>query len=229
MPIATESPAKKSATTGAPYYLVYYPPDFPDGDAARAHFDEHWKERLEEDLALTFDAEQLSKLRPEDVITGGGAVFMFDQWRLVRKMEVHDISAYQPGDESPLGEKSLVKCPKCGRTAFREGHPLDFKSALYIHWIRLDNGQGKATKACTVKANEKDSPLTTARYNCTLESGYGTSTECLYDKASRTAFNILLSRDAKEHIEGAETVDEYITISPRTKLRRTDGVTFDYS
>jgi len=79
------------------FYISYQPEDFPTERAAAEHFALHWAERLEEDLGIILGDDELAAVTPEEVLLGGGAVFMFDQWRLVARMEVFDFASMSPG------------------------------------------------------------------------------------------------------------------------------------
>ena len=98
------------------FYISYQPEDFATERAAAEHFALHWAERLEEDLGIILGDDELAAAAPEEVLLGGGAVFMFGRWRLAARMEVLDFASMSPGDESPVGRQKLVRCQKCGRT-----------------------------------------------------------------------------------------------------------------
>ena len=115
---ATARPPQRHA-----FYISYQPEDFPDERAAAEHFALHWAERLEEDLGIILGDDELAAAAPEEVLLGGGAVFMFDQWRLVARMEVFDFASMSPGDESPVGRQKLVRCPEVWTHGFRRRLP----------------------------------------------------------------------------------------------------------
>ena len=211
------------------FYISYQPEDFPDERSAAEHFARHWTKRLEDDLGITMSDEELSEAVPEEVLLGGGAVFMFDEWRLVRRMEIFDFATMSPGDESPVGRQKLVRCPKCGRTAHVEGYPLDLGSAHYIHWLRKDNRAGKAREGCKVTANVPGSQLVTATFTYRRRArGRGRSADCMYDQLNRVVFNIMLAERERHGLIPSPPAEAFVTLNDGTKLRPSDHVTFNY-
>jgi hypothetical protein len=80
---------------------------------------------------MTASTAELETHEGERVLLGGAVVFMIGEWRLVRRMEVFDFASMPPGDESPVGRQKLIRCPKCGRTAFVEGYLLEVVGHFY--------------------------------------------------------------------------------------------------
>jgi hypothetical protein len=221
---ATTQPQERTA-----FHISYQPGDFPDARAAAEHFARHWTERLEEDLGFALGEDELAAATPEEVLLGGGAVFMFGQWRLVARMEIFDFASMSPGDESPVGRQKLVRCPVCGRTAFVEGYPLDLGSAHYLHWLRKDNGMGKAWEGCKVPANTPDYPLVTATFTYrTKARGRGRTADCMYDPSNGIVFNILMAERERHGFFSSPPAEAFITLRGGKKLRPSDGIIFNY-
>ena len=221
---ATARPPQRHA-----FYISYQPEDFATERAAAEHFALHWAERLEEDLGIILSDDELAAAAPEEVLLGGGAVFMFDQWRLVARMEVFDFASMSPGDESPVGRQKLVRCPKCGRTAFVEGYPLDLGSAHYLHWLRKDNGAGKAWEGCRVPANTSDYPLVTATFTYRMKAGGRARTaDCMYDPSNNIVFNILMAEDVRHGFFTRPPAEAFVTLGDGKKLRPSGGIIFNY-
>ena len=221
---ATSHPPQRHA-----FYISYQPEDFATERAAAEHFALHCAERLEEDLGIILGEDEVAAATPEEVLLGGGAVFMFDQWRLVRRMEVFDFASMSPGDESPVGRQKLVRCPVCGRTAFVEGYPLDLHSAHYLHWLRKDNGAGKAWEGCRVHANTSDYPLVTATFTYRMKAGGRARTaDCMYDPSNNIVFNILMAEDVRHGFFTRPPAEAFVTLGVGKKLRPTGGITFNY-
>lgn len=211
------------------FYITFQPEDFPDVRSAAEHFARHWTERLEEDLGQVLRDEELSAAVPERVLLGGGAVFMFGEWRLVRRMEVFDFASVSPGDESPVGRQKLVRCPKCGRTALVEGYPLDLGSAHYLHWLRKDNGAGKAWDGCRVPADTSDYPLVTATFTYRMKAGGRARTaDCMYDPSNKLVFNILMTEDVRHGFFARPPAEAFVTLRDGKKLRPSGGIIFNY-
>ena len=221
---ATARPPQRHA-----FYISYQPEDFTTERAAAEHFALHWAERLEEDLGIILGDDELAAATPEEVLLGGGAVFMFDQWRLVARMEVFDFASMSPGDESPVGRQKLVRCPVCGRTAFVEGYPLDLGSAHYLHWLRKDNGAGKAWEGCRVPANTSAYPLVTATFTYRIKAGGRARTaDCMYDPSNNLVFNILMAEDVRHGFFTRPPAEAFVTLRDGKKLRPSGGIIFNY-
>jgi hypothetical protein len=221
---ATDQPPQRHA-----FYISYRPEDFATERDAAEHFALHWAERLEEDLGIILGDDELAAATPEEVLLGGGAVFMFDQWRLVARMEVFDFASMSPGDESPVGRQKLVRCSVCGRTAFVEGYPLDLGSAHYLHWLRKDNGAGKAWEGCRVPADTSDYQLVTATFTYRMKAGGRARTaDCMYDPPNNIVFNILMAEDVRHGFFTRPPAEAFVTLRDGKKLRPSGGIIFNY-
>ncbi|MFL6284549.1 MAG: hypothetical protein ACJ74Q_15495 [Pyrinomonadaceae bacterium] len=219
--------------TGAPpeqvaFYIRFEPEDFPDARAAAEHFARHWTERLEEDLGITLSDEERFSAVPEEVLLGGGAVFIFDQWRLVARVEFFDFASMSPGDVSPVGSQKLVRCPKCGRTAFVEGYPLDLKAAHFLHSLVRENGFGKSWKGCKVVCDSQGSPLRSAIFTYRRQGRRARSADCMYDSSNRLVFGILLPEVECRNLTASPPAEVFITFADGTRLRPSDGISFTY-
>ena len=228
----TDGPTQGTHMSAPPrpaYYIIYFPEDFPDEESARAHFAAHWKERIEEDLGLTLAPEESAAALPEDLLTGGGAVCIHGEWRLVLRMEFFDFAAFAPGDVSPVGRQRLVRCPECGRTAHAEGHPLDLKAAHYLHWLRKDNGVGKAWKGCKVMADEPGSRLVTATFAYRRAGRRrGRSAECFYDELNKVVFRIQLPEKERHGLRERPPAEIFVTLGRGRKLRVEEAVEINF-
>lgn len=226
-------PPTETTTTpreSAAFHIIFQREDFPDERAAAEHFGRNWTKRLNEDLGLDLRDEELSAAVPEQILRGGGAVFIFGEWRLSARMEVFDLEAMTPGEESPLGGQRIVRCLKCGGAAHVEGYPLDLKSAHYLHHLVKAGGSAPSFRGCKVTADAPDSPLSTATFSYRkTRGGRRQSAECLYDKLNRVVFRIFIPERERHGFLTAPPAEAFAALADGTKLLRSDGITFIYA
>lgn len=219
----TTTPAERVA-----FYIKFEPEDFPDARAAAQHFASHWTERLEEDLGIVMSDEERFSAVPEEVLLGGGAVYFDGHWRLVWRMEFFDFAAMSPGDVSPVGSQKLVRCPKCGGTAFVEGYPFDLKAAHYLHQLTKQNGRGAAWKGCKVACDVSGSPLKSAIFTYRKGGKRARTADCMYDSSNRLVFGILIPEAERHGLITSPPADAFATLADGTKLRPSGNITFNY-